>query len=176
MTFEEFLELFQLRHFVADEFLIGTSRPGNTMPPEDLWPNIVPTAIVLDHLRAHLGRPIIITSCYRNDEYNRRIRGARRSPHPAFRAIDFGVAGIDPSVAFDTLLSWRGRWFPCASRVAGVEVVLAAGRTPFEPLAWKSTEDGHEFQFRGGLGRYRTFTHVDTRGIDATWGHRRQAA
>ena len=56
-----------LRHFSADEFLAkggSHSNPDsaafglNTDPPQNLWPNILPTARVLDELRERLGVPL----------------------------------------------------------------------------------------------------------------------
>lgn len=29
--------------------------------------------------------------------------------------------------------------------------------------------DGRQFIFRGGIGLYPTFVHIDTRGVDANW-------
>ena len=47
-----------------------------------------------DHVRSEIGRPIWITSGYRDPHYNRRIGGARRSQHVAGLALDIDLAGF----------------------------------------------------------------------------------
>jgi uncharacterized protein YcbK (DUF882 family) len=47
--------------------------------------------------------------------------------------------------------------------------ITVAGKTPGEVFAQlKQWRD--QGMFKGGLGRYRTFVHIDTRGSNATWG------
>lgn len=50
---------------------------------------------VLDPLRRHLGRPIRITSGFRSQALNERIRGAPKSQHMRGEAADFKVLGMD---------------------------------------------------------------------------------
>ena len=57
MIFEEFFATLELQHFKFHELLKHTDREGNTEPPRSLWDNIVPTILVLDKSRAHLGVP-----------------------------------------------------------------------------------------------------------------------
>ena len=45
-------------------------------------------------IRAHYGRPLIISSGYRSRRHNRRVGGARRSLHMGCKAIDFRIAGV----------------------------------------------------------------------------------
>jgi uncharacterized protein YcbK (DUF882 family) len=46
--------------------------------------------------------------------------------------------------------------------------IVAAGYTPQEVFnALKEMRDAGKF--KGGLGKYNTFTHIDTRGYNATW-------
>lgn len=127
-----------VRHFTAEEFLVRGSSDArlklNTDPPEELWPNIVPTVRVLEALRTRLGKPIILHSVYRSPAYNRAIGGATGSMHMQFRAVDFHIvdANSGPADWAATLRSMRS---------AGV--------------------------FRGGIGAYATFVHVDTRSTNA---------
>jgi len=128
-----------IRHFSADEFTsyFNVTRRGvkNAEPPRAIWTNILPTLKVVDDLRAHLGRSIIILSSYRSPAYNARIDGAaRKSYHMSFIALDITVAGHSPSTVFSILKKWRD-----------------------------------EGKFKGGLGKYSTFVHIDTRGYNATW-------
>lgn len=100
---ERFTQLFNtwgIRHFKAFELLFLGNQHGNSqspayglnhLPPEDLWPNIRPTVIVLDKLREKIGAPIQTLSIYRSPAYNDRIGGASASLHMAFNAIDFQV-------------------------------------------------------------------------------------
>jgi len=133
-----FLDGLKLRHFSASEIISYADqvRNGvrNSLPPESLWPNLIPVLWVVDHLRACLGRPITLTSIFRDEDYNRAVGGASQSQHKLNRAIDFQVSGIKPAEAFERLRMFRD---------AGV--------------------------FKGGLGLYATFVHVDTRGTNATW-------
>lgn len=138
MNYKEFLTGLNLRHFNAEEFTSYqfASRNGvrNALPPRELWENIVPTAWLLDMLRAHLQKPIVLTSTYRSTMYNQAVGGTSRSLHKDNRAIDFQARGASPDRCFSILKDWRS---------AGV--------------------------FKGGLGLYRSFVHVDTRGYNATW-------
>ena len=117
---EAYLDDLGLEHFQPYEFLIATDRPGNERPPLAILPNIVPTAIVLDAVRKHYGRAIVITSCYRAPAYNRRVGGARLSQHQAFTATDFGVAGTPARDVAELLRSWRGRWFDAPRRISRI--------------------------------------------------------
>ena len=96
MTFEEFFERLKLQHFQFRELLRHTEREGNTAPPRSLWNNIVPTILVLDRLREHLGVPIYLTSTYRAPAYNKQKNGRKRSQHQAFSAVDFTADAVAP--------------------------------------------------------------------------------
>lgn len=138
-SFTEWFDRQGIRHFKADEFTsyFNVTRRGvkNSEPPRAMWEGILPTLRVVDDLRAHLGRSIVILSSYRSPEYNAAIDGAaRKSYHMSFIALDISVAGHSPSSVFAKLLDWRN--------------------------------DG---RFKGGLGKYSTFVHIDTRGYNATW-------
>ena len=63
---------------------------GQTIP-FDLYPNIIPTAMVLDILRTKIEEPIYINSTYRDPDYNKSVGGAKSSLHLLFNAIDFSV-------------------------------------------------------------------------------------
>ncbi|MGA0614922.1 caspase family protein [Paracoccus sp. KR1-242] len=140
--FSSFIAPLGLRHFAAEEFLAlgaghfggGAAHGLNSAPPEQLWPNILPTAQVLDQLRARLGVPVTINSAYRNAAYNQAIGGEPHSWHMQFRACDISADGASARKVADTLSEMRG-----------------------------------EGLFRGGIGRYAGFTHVDTRGVNADW-------
>ena len=139
-TFEEWFELLDVKHFASEEFTeyFQVRRRGvtNSAPPPEMWGNIVPTLRVVDQLRAHFGKPIVLLSSYRSPAYNAAIDGAAtKSFHMRFQALDIAVAGKTPRQVFEVLKDWRD-----------------AGR------------------FKGGLGLYNSFVHIDTRGSNATWG------
>lgn len=98
--FVAFMRSQGLQFFQPYEFIVKGSQHSNpnsaafglnTDPPRELWPNIVPTARVLDELRRRVGAPIAILSAYRSPAYNRAIGGAGASMHMQFKAIDFVV-------------------------------------------------------------------------------------
>ncbi|GAA5124712.1 DUF882 domain-containing protein [Luteolibacter yonseiensis] len=139
-TFPEFFETLDVKHFRAEEFTeyFATRRRGvtNSTPPREIWGNITPTIRIVDALRAHFGRPIVLLSSYRSPAYNAAIGDAApKSFHMQFKALDIAVSGKTPRQVFAVLDQWR-----------------------------------KEGKFKGGLGLYSTFVHIDTRGNNATWG------
>lgn len=52
---------------------------------------------VLQKIRDHFGKPVIITSAYRNDAYNEKVGGAKYSQHKYGKAADFFIIGVSPS-------------------------------------------------------------------------------
>jgi uncharacterized protein YcbK (DUF882 family) len=92
MTFHETVNGWGLRYFSASEFLYrGSSNATNglnTDPPAKDWKNIKDAALAADEARHRLGSPISILSAYRSPAYNRAIKGAARSLHVQFRALD----------------------------------------------------------------------------------------
>jgi uncharacterized protein YcbK (DUF882 family) len=72
-------------HFTSEEICMGRQIP------EELFPNILVTVILLDELRKWYNKSIFIHSTYRSPEYNQAIGGKKNSLHLKFNAIDFGV-------------------------------------------------------------------------------------
>ena len=137
--FKQFLAQLRIRHFAPEEILRQADRTRgcvrNSIPPEELWDNIVPTLWIADIGRRALGKPVTITSAYRSEEYNQAVGGASRSQHKQNRALDLVPHGATPADLFKVF-----------------EGLREAGA------------------FKGGLGLYSSFVHVDTRGENATWG------
>ena len=134
---------------------------------------MVPTILVLDKLRAHLGVPIYLTSIYRALAYNKQKKGRERSLHQAFSATDFKAADISPQHVSEILKEWRGEWFDSPVPIETQTVQVPAGQTDWQPLNVCSEDTGDpKFQFKGGIGRYTTYVHIDTRGINRTWNGR----
>lgn len=102
---------------------------------------------VLEPVRLHFGRPVIVTSGYRSPVLNAVIGGALRSQHTLGEAADFTVAGrsniavccwIASNLAFDQLIYEFGEagWIHVSWREAGrrMETLSArrvAGRTRY---------------------------------------------
>lgn len=49
---------------------------------------------VLEDIRAHFNKPVIVTSGYRTPEYNTKIGGVKNSQHTKGTAADIKVSGI----------------------------------------------------------------------------------
>ena len=170
MTFEEFFEKLELQHFQFHELLKHTEREGNTAPPRALWNNIVPTILVLDRLRECLDVPIYLTSIYRTPAYNKRKKGRKRSLHQAFSAVDFTTDDVSPQQIREILIEWRGQWFQSPVPIKTRPADVPAGQTHWQPLNTRNEDNGDlTFQFKGGIGSYTTYVHLDTRGINDTW-------
>ena len=139
-AFAKFIDPLHLRHFAADEFLIRNTRGKvtNSLPPRELWENIIQTALVIDEIREIAAAPIKIHSAYRSPEYNKAVGGERNSFHMRFMALDFSCSKKTPKELQKIAKSLRGKKF--------------GGRV-----------------FRGGIGLYPTFLHVDCRATEANW-------
>lgn len=107
----KFLEDLRLRHFRPSEIANQANRVRgdvhNSLPPEKLWDNIVPTLWVVDQVRRHLGRPITITSAYRSPEYNKAVGGALHSQHKSNTALDLIPHSTSPHKLFRALKALR---------------------------------------------------------------------
>jgi hypothetical protein len=85
LPFTDWFEAQGFRHFKAAEFTgyFAAQRKGtrNGLPPEKLWPNLLPTLRIVDDLREMLDRPCQILISYRSPEYNRAVDGSPPIPH-----------------------------------------------------------------------------------------------
>lgn len=74
-----------------------------TMPPEEMWPHIVPTLrFVRDHVEPAIGE-VTVASGYRDPSFNECVRGASRSTHRGFHALD--LVARDPLVTRERLIA-----------------------------------------------------------------------
>ena len=148
--FQTFFEtqLPDLTFFKWHEFLVkGTSSNStnpNSDPPSHLWEAVLPLVRVLEEFRKRVASPVVLTSVYRDLSYNTTIGGATRSQHMAFTAADFKVVGEGEGEGAGTTGEWA-------------------------ELMQQIRSDGF---FKGGIGVYNTFVHVDVRGTRADWDYR----
>ena len=85
-------------HFALSEFVSSqtAARRGidNTPPPEVIERLTALCENVLEPVRAHFGRPVVISSGYRCPALNRAVGGAASSQHVKGEAADFEIPGI----------------------------------------------------------------------------------
>jgi len=86
------------RYFTRAEFEKSqtATRNGinNTMTPEALQNAIDLCENILDPIRKHFGKPLIISSGYRSAKLNRIIGGSKNSQHSKGEAADIEVRGV----------------------------------------------------------------------------------
>lgn len=143
---EVFIDSLGLRYFKGREFTPYWSRVKNgvknSIPAESLWPNIIRTLVVADELRHIAKSPLAVISSYRNPSYNQAVGGSVASYHMQFMALDLYPSSITAAKLHMLAKSLRGKKFKIGNDT---------------------------FNFRGGIGKYSSFVHIDTRGTDADW-------
>lgn len=85
-------------HFSIEEMTRSEAaqRKGlDNTPPPPIIENIRRVAEALEKVRAHYGRPIHVTSCYRSPSVNLAVGGSLTSAHRFGLAADFEVDGVD---------------------------------------------------------------------------------
>jgi hypothetical protein len=184
-AFEARIKSLGLKHFNADEVLVRTTAANrfgtrNSRPPLKLWDNIIPTIIILDALRAELGKKMTLISGYRSEEYNQsdetygKGNGYSGRPakgqHMAFTAFDFVVEGRSAGDVATKLWYWqneRKKFFSPVSFERKAHKV-SAGNIQFAELSrdWSDWPRGVWFWFDGFIKPYTkdNYTHIDTRG------------
>lgn len=76
----------EIRYFKKSEFTCRCGCKGNNINM-----NLVE---ILENIRKHFGKPIIITSGYRCKKHNQKVGGVQNSRHITGKAADFYVKGI----------------------------------------------------------------------------------
>lgn len=77
------------------------------VPSAHITRNIITMAKELDKVRAMCGgRPITVTSWYRDPISNRRVGGVSNSQHLLGWGVDIVIDGIDPITTYETLDKW----------------------------------------------------------------------
>lgn len=172
-AFSALIDSLNLRYFKPHEFLeaVDSVKDGvkNSPPPHHLILNIVPLALLVDEVRHRLGKPMTFNSVYRNEEYNLAWDGKPLSSHCDFTAADIVVKGVEPRLVAKQFERLRDRPISCP-----IDLPYPANPRNFKSfkpilLSVEKTGAGTSFIFRGGIKVYNTFTHVDTRGWNASW-------
>ena len=108
---EQFIDSKGFKHFRGAELTPYWGRKrgdvSNSVPPRELWPNILPTLRVLDEFRERIGAPVRLLSTYRSPDYNGAVGGERQSFHMRFVAIDFACDKGAPDEWADVLKEMR---------------------------------------------------------------------
>jgi hypothetical protein len=76
-----------------------------SIPPEELWPHIVPALrFIRDHVKPSIG-DVEVVSAYRDPAFNECIRGAPQSAHQSFHALDMtpASAGVTRAALIEAL-------------------------------------------------------------------------
>jgi len=135
MTENEFNQLFP--NFNLSELACNDAQ--NTPVPNEFISNYAQTIKVLQFIRALFDTPIIINSGYRTPEYNKAIKGSKRSLHTYdASAIDFRLKGANHGVLTHI----------------------------FEALDFAQRSG---MIHAGGLHLYHSFVHIDFRSELARW-------
>jgi peptidoglycan hydrolase-like protein with peptidoglycan-binding domain len=96
--------------------------------------------VALEATRERIGRPIVLTSAYRDPQYNLEVGGAGQGQHPHGLAADVGEAGITVATA-QGLGVWSGIG-DLRGRVLHLDVrhvdpaTNTTGSTPQRPARW----------------------------------------
>lgn len=109
------------KHFKKREFACKDGC-GLGFADGDVNPELVE---VLEDVREHFGRPVVINSGLRCETHNNRVGGAKKSQHLLGTAADIRVSGVDPALVYDYL--------------------------------------NQKYPGKYGIGKYKSFTHIDVR-------------
>lgn len=97
-----------------------------TMPPEALWPQIVPALrFIRDHVIPAIGQ-VRVVSAFRDQAFNTCIRGARGSAHVGFHALD--LVPVDPAVTRERLIAELCPVHARQGPTAGIGLGIYSGR------------------------------------------------
>jgi len=93
-----FLEMTRTDH---RKYLEDNRKPSQT----ELDAGIVLCETILEPIRDHFGKPVIIHSGYRCGKLNKAIGGSKSSQHMKFQAADFHVSGVKLEDVFNWI--WK---------------------------------------------------------------------
>ena len=92
------------QHFSLEEMTKSQTavrkKIDNTAPPEVVENLKALCENVLEKIRLHFGRPIMVNSGYRGPKLNKAIGGAKTSQHMTGQAADIEIPGISNKILF----------------------------------------------------------------------------
>lgn len=140
-------ENFELAEFLVSE--TAARRGIANEPTPEIIDNLRRLCqLVLQPLRVHLKRPVVITSGYRSPVLNRAVGGSPTSHHMQGRAADLIVPGITPLAVCQAASQLKlpcvqiihefGRWAHLSVAISSertqlLTAKLAQGKTVYEP-------------------------------------------
>lgn len=93
-------ENFSLQEMIKSQ--TGERKKIDNTPTQEVIDNLkLLCENVLEKVRAHFGRPIMVNSGYRGPKLNKAIGGAKNSQHLTGQAADIEIPGLDNKVVFD---------------------------------------------------------------------------
>jgi len=91
-------------HFTLEEMTKSQTalrkKIDNTAPPEVVENLKLLCENVLEKIRIHFGRPLMINSGYRGPKLNKAIGGAKNSQHMTGQAADIEIPGMSNKILF----------------------------------------------------------------------------
>lgn len=100
--------------WMVDRIILRCATQPFSMPPEEMWPQIVPTLRYLrDHVEPAIG-DVTVVSSYRDDAFNACVQGATRSAHRSYQALDLEPAdhGVNRAELISALCPVHRRFGP----------------------------------------------------------------
>lgn len=76
-------------NFRVSEFACKDGSDTVFISPRLVW--------LLQKIRDHFAKPVVIISAYRNDAYNKKVSGADYSQHKYGTAADIYISGVSPA-------------------------------------------------------------------------------
>lgn len=123
-------------NFTLDEMLLSqtaTRRGIDNTPTSTIIAELQRLAqTILQPLRDHLGRPIVVSSGYRSPPLNRAVGGAQNSDHMYGRAADIVVPSMKPRDVALTIVELRLPFSQCIVE-GGRWVHVSIGDPSVEP-------------------------------------------
>lgn len=105
--------------------------------------------LILQKIRDHFGRPLNITSAYRNEAYNKKVGGVSSSYHTKGQAADIYISGVEPAAiaAYAEKLGVLGVGLYTKDRFVHVD-------TRTLPYLWRTAGSEVKVATHGGLPTY----------------------